>query len=118
VCKVGARFYGVISPFITPFKEDLTLDLEAARWLARYQAERGVHGIFPNSTTGEFVHLTRDEAVQLTRAVLEEVGGKVWVIPGISANYTEDCVSLGRTFRDMGVTGSHPPTSSRSPPTG
>jgi 4-hydroxy-tetrahydrodipicolinate synthase len=102
---VGARFYGVISPFITPFKEDLTLDLEAARWLARYQAERGVHGIFPNSTTGEFVHLTRDEAVQLTRAVLEEVGGKVWVIPGISANYTEDCVSLGRTFRDMGVTG-------------
>ncbi|MEZ0345221.1 MAG: dihydrodipicolinate synthase family protein, partial [Infirmifilum sp.] len=99
------RFYGVISPFITPFKEDLSLDLEAARWLARYQAERGVHGIFPNSTTGEFVHLTRDEALAVTRAVQEEVGGKVWVIPGISANSTEDCISLGRTFADMGVDG-------------
>ena len=103
--EVRARFYGVISPFITPFKEDYAVYLEAARWLARYQAERGVHGIFPNSTTGEFVHLSREEAVQLTRTVLEEVSGKVWVIPGISANYTEDCVGLGRMFRDMGVTG-------------
>jgi 4-hydroxy-tetrahydrodipicolinate synthase len=100
-----AKFYGVISPFITPFKEDYTVDLEAVRWLARYQAEKGVHGIFPNSTTGEFVHLSRDEAVQVTKAVLEEVGGKVWVIPGISANYTEDSISLGKTFKDLGVSG-------------
>jgi len=100
-----ALFYGVISPFITPFREDLSLDLEAARWLARFQVERGVHGIFPNSTTGEFVHLRTDEAVALVRAVLEEVGGKAWVIPGISANCTEHSVELGRAFRDMGVHG-------------
>jgi 4-hydroxy-tetrahydrodipicolinate synthase len=100
-----ARFYGVVVPLITPFREDLSVDLEAVRWLVRYQVEGGVHGVFPNSTTGEFVHLTRDEAITLTRAVLEEVGGRVWVIPGVSANYTEDCVSLGRVFRDLGVDG-------------
>ena len=100
-----ARFYGVIVPFITPFREDLSIDVYAARWLARYQVEGGVHGIFPNSTTGEFVHLSRDEAILLTRVVLEEVGGRVWVIPGVSSNYTEDCVSLGRVFRDIGVHG-------------
>jgi 4-hydroxy-tetrahydrodipicolinate synthase len=99
------KFYGVISPFITPFKEDYSIDLEAVRWLARFQVERGVHGIFPNSTTGEFVHLSREEALEVTRVVLEEVGGKVWVIPGISANHTEDSIALGKTFRDMGVTG-------------
>ncbi|ABL79061.1 dihydrodipicolinate synthase family protein [Thermofilum pendens] len=102
---MSARFYGVISPFITPFREDLSLDREAVAWLARYQAEKGVHGIFPNSTTGEFVHLSREEAVEVTRLVLEAVGGKVWVIPGISANYTEDSVALGRTFKDLGVDG-------------
>ncbi|MCC6035025.1 MAG: dihydrodipicolinate synthase family protein [Desulfurococcaceae archaeon] len=99
------RFYGVISPFITPFREDFSIDVEGVKWLARYQVERGVHGIFPNSTTGEFVHLTRDEAILITRLVIEEVGDKAWVIPGISANYTEDSVNLGRIFRDMGVSG-------------
>lgn len=53
----GPKFYGVITPFITPFREDLSIDIDAVKWLARYQAERGVHGIFPNYATGEFVHL-------------------------------------------------------------
>ena len=100
-----ARFYGVIVPFITPFREDLSIDVDAVRWLARYQVEGGVHGIFPNSTTGEFVHLSKDEAILVTRLVLEEVGGRTWVIPGVSANYTEDCVLLGRVFKDVGVHG-------------
>ncbi|MEM0014341.1 MAG: dihydrodipicolinate synthase family protein [Zestosphaera sp.] len=99
------RFYGVITPFITPFREDFALDLEGARWLVRYQVERGVHGIFPNSTTGEFVHLTREEAVTLTEVVLEEAGDRVWVLPGISANATDDSISLGKRFADMGASG-------------
>jgi 4-hydroxy-tetrahydrodipicolinate synthase len=98
-------FYGVITPFVTPFKEDLSIDEEAARWLARYQAEKGVHGIFPNSTTGEFVHLSVNEALRITEIVLEEVGGKVWVLPGISSNSTMKAVELGLKFRDMGVNG-------------
>lgn len=100
-----ARFYGVITPFITPFKEDLSIDFEAIRWLARYQAERGVHGIFPNSTTGEFVHLKTEESIKITETVLEEVKDKVWVIPGISSNCTEHCIELGKAFMDLGVDG-------------
>jgi len=62
-------FYGVITLFITPFKEDLSIDIDAAKWLARYQAEHGVHGIFPNSTTGEFVHLKRgEESTEIAKA--------------------------------------------------
>lgn len=101
----GPRFYGVITPFITPFKEDLSMDVDAAKWLARYQAEHGVHGIFPNSTTGEFVHLKKEESIEITKAVLEEVGGRVWVIPGISTNCTEHSIELGRIFKDLGVDG-------------
>ena len=71
------KFYGVITLFITPFKKDLSLDVDAIRWLARYEADNGVHGIFPNSTIGEFVHLRKEENIKVTKVVLEEVGGKV-----------------------------------------
>jgi len=63
----------------------------------------GVHGLFPNSTTGEFVRLSRDESVFLVRIVLEEVHGRVKVIPGISSNSTAYSLELGRVFKDMGV---------------
>lgn len=99
------RFYGVITPFITPFKEDLSIDFDAIRWLVKYQVEGGVHGIFPNSTTGEFVHLSREESILIVKTILDEVGGKVWIIPGISANSTLHCIELGKTFMDMGVDG-------------
>lgn len=102
---VDARFYGVITPFITPFKEDLSIDVEAVKWLVEYQIMNGVHGIFPNSTTGEFVHLKEGEAIELTKIVLEEVNSKVWVIPGISSNCTEHSIKLGKIFKDMGVNG-------------
>ncbi|MEM0458042.1 MAG: dihydrodipicolinate synthase family protein [Sulfolobales archaeon] len=101
----GAKFYGVITPLITPFKEDLSIDLEAVRWLVRYQVSKGVHGIFPNSTTGEFVHLRKEESIDLTRTVIEEVGGKTWVLPGISSNYTDHSIELGLLFKDLGVDG-------------
>jgi len=99
------KFYGVIVPFITPFKEDFSIDFEAAKWLARYQAERGVHGIFPYSTTGEFVHLKPEEGVELVKAVMEEVKGKTKIIPGISTNCTEHSIEIGRKMKDLGVDG-------------
>lgn len=99
------RFYGVITPFITPFKDDLTIDFNAVKWLAEYQVSRGVHGIFPNSTTGEFVHLKKEEAIELTKAIIETVGGKAWIIPGISSNCTDHAIELGKTFIDLGVDG-------------
>lgn len=99
------KFYGVIVPFITPFKEDYSIDFEAVKWLANYQANKGVHGIFPNSTTGEFVHLRPREAVELVEAVIDEVSGKVKIIPGISSNCTEHAVELGLKMRDLGVDG-------------
>jgi 4-hydroxy-tetrahydrodipicolinate synthase len=99
------KFHGVITPMITPFKEDLSMDVEVVRWLVRYQVEGGVHGIFPNSTTGEFVHLSRDESVLLVKIVLEEAHGWVKVIPGISSNSTAHSLELGKVFRDFGVDG-------------
>jgi len=97
------RFHGVIVPLITPFNEDLSIDFEALRWLVQYLVEKGVHGLFPYSTTGEFVHLKPEEGVELVKVVLEEVGEKTWVIPGITANCTEHSIELGRKMRDLGV---------------
>ncbi len=100
-----SRFHGVIVPLITPFKDDYSIDFGATRWLIRRLVEKGVHGIFPYSTTGEFVHLKPEEGVELVKTVMEEVAGRAYVIPGISANCTEHSIEMGLNLKDLGVDG-------------
>jgi 4-hydroxy-tetrahydrodipicolinate synthase len=97
------RLEGVVVPMVTPYASDFSLDLEATRWLSSNLSSRGVAGIFVNSSVGEFVHLSRDEVIKLTRQVIEAKGGGVKVMGGVSANYTEDAVSLGKALVDVGV---------------
>jgi len=96
---------GIVVPMVTPFKPDLSIDFDSVEWLVNYLIEGGVDALFPNSTTGEFPHLRRSEAVDLVRKVVEACGGRVKVLAGITGNYTEEIVSLGREFLDIGVDG-------------
>ena len=98
------RFTGVIVPMITPFREDYMVDLEALDWLVGYLEENGVHGLFPASTTGEFVHLTREERDLVVGRVIE-THRHAAVLPGVTANSTLEAVELARRYVDMGADG-------------
>ncbi len=97
-------FSGVIVPMITPFNEDFSLDIEGIRWLVSFLSEKGVHGLFVNSTTGEFVHLRHDEVINLVKVTLDTANGPK-ILPGITSNYTEEAISLGKEMKDLGVDG-------------
>lgn len=98
-------FRGVIVPLITPFNEDYSLDLEAFEWLLNFLYEKGVDGVFVNSTTGESVHLRYEESLELVSRAVEVLGGKVKVLSGASADSTLEVVERALKFRDLGVDG-------------
>ena len=100
---VYAKLKGVIVPLITPFKSDYSIDVEGLKWLVTYLIENGVNGIFVNSSVGEFASLTLDEMKMLGKIVLDTANNKVPIFVGISTNFTEESISLGKEFRDMGA---------------
>lgn len=99
------KVHGVITPLITPFNDKLEIDIEALEWLVKYQVKHNVHGVFPNSSTGEFVHLSFNERIRVVERVVDVVDGKCLVLPGISSNYTDESIALGLKFIDIGVDG-------------
>jgi 4-hydroxy-tetrahydrodipicolinate synthase len=91
---------GVITAMATPFAADGTLDLEAARSLARHLVGNGSHGLVVAGTTGESPTLNDLEKLRLLETVLDEVGDRATVIAGTGSNDTRhSCELTGKAAR-------------------
>ena len=89
----------------TPFAADGSLDLDAARALARYLVAHGSEGLVLAGTTGEGPTLTDGEKLALFEAVLDEVGSDARVIANTGTYDTAHSVHLTREARQLGVHG-------------
>jgi len=66
----------LLTAMITPFREDGSVDLDAAQRLARQLCEDGSDGVVAAGTTGESPTLSDDEKVELVRALREAIPGR------------------------------------------
>ena len=98
-------FTGCGTALITPFRQDLSLDEEAIRRLARRQIEAGINFLVPCGTTGESPTLSHAEQLRVVELTMGEARGKVPVLAGAGGNDTSHVVALAREFKDLGVNG-------------
>src|SRR5262245_30980954 len=87
-----ARFGRVMTAMVTPFDDDLALDVDAAVELAAWLQSQGNEGLVVCGTTGESPTLTDDEKLQLWEAVAGAV--TIPVIAGSTGNDTAHDVQL------------------------
>src|SRR5688500_1018089 len=98
-------FGRLLTAMVTPFKEDLSLDREAAARLAGHLVETGSDGIVVCGTTGESPTLTTEEKVTLFRLVKEAVGTSAAVVAGTGNYCTQESIELTRAAEKAGVDG-------------
>jgi 5-dehydro-4-deoxyglucarate dehydratase len=80
------RLEGVIAFPVTPFKQDLSLDLEGLRKNLAHLAQFPVCAVVAAGGTGELYSLTPDEHHQVVAATVAELKGKAPVIAGVGFN--------------------------------
>jgi 4-hydroxy-tetrahydrodipicolinate synthase len=100
-----AEFGRVLTAMVTPFREDGSLDTEAARRLAIALLDSGSDGLVVAGTTGESPTLSHDEKLRLFREVKAAVGDRGAVIAGTGTNNTAESVELTREAEREGVDG-------------
>ncbi|MFP3144818.1 MAG: dihydrodipicolinate synthase family protein [Caldisphaera sp.] len=96
---------GIVVPMITPFKYNGDIDYDGLKWLIDYTINNDVNGLFPNSTTGEFVSLREEELINFVKKTIEFSNKKVLILPGITTNSTQLSIYLGRVYLDYGADG-------------
>ena len=99
------RFGRLIPAMVTPFDENRDLDLNRAQELAVRLVEGGSDSLIINGTTGESPTVFYPQKIELFKAVLEAVGGRVPVIANVGDNCTADTVDFARDVEKLGVDG-------------
>jgi 4-hydroxy-tetrahydrodipicolinate synthase len=95
-----SKFIGTGVALITPFKEDLSLDLEALKKLVNFQIENGVDYMVVLGTTGESATLSEEEKQQVIDTVIETNNGRIDLVLGVGGNATAKVVEELET-RDL-----------------
>lgn len=97
------RFGRMITAMVTPFDENLDLDLKQARALARRLVDGGTDALVINGTTGESPTVFYPQKMKLFEAVVSEVGGEVPIIANVGDNCTADTVDFAQDVQKLGV---------------
>ncbi len=81
-----AALTGVIGFPVTPFRQDLSVDLDGLRGNLRAMLRQPLAAVVAAGGTGELYSLTPAEHLAVVRAVVEETAGRVPVIAGTGFN--------------------------------
>ena len=76
---------GTIVAMLTPFDDKGKVNEVEVRKLVNFLIDKGVDGIFPVASCGEYAHTDMGERKFLIDIVMDQVAGKVDVIPGTGA---------------------------------
>ena len=98
-------FGRLIPAMVTPFDENLELDLSRARELANRLIDGGADSLLINATTGEAPTIFYPQKLELFKAVINEVAGRVPVIAYTGDNCTADSVDFAQKVEKLGVDG-------------
>src|SRR5262247_1414771 len=84
--ELRAKYGGVVAFPVTPFHDDLSLDIEGLRQNLTRLMNHPVCGVVAAGGTGEVYSLTQDEHAQVVETTVEVVNGKAPVIAGVGFN--------------------------------
>ena len=102
---MGGRFGAVVTAMVTPFKDDHSLDLDAACELAAYLYDHGSESLVVAGSTGESPTLGHDEKLELFRAVIDVAKGRGKVLCGTGTYGTAETLALSREAEELGADG-------------
>lgn len=96
-------FEGVIAYPITPFDQNEKVDISLFKKLVERLVISGSHGIAPLGSTGVLPYLTDEEKEAITEATIQQVGGRVPILVGVSNLTTEKTIHHAKFAENAGA---------------
>lgn len=94
---------GIFVPNVVPLHPDGTLNERELRRLVDFLIDRGVSGLYPNGSTGEFLRFTAEERHRIVAIVIEQAAGRVPVMGGAAESTVAETLRVCGQLADLGA---------------
>src|SRR5437588_9077801 len=98
-----ARLAGIFTPNIVPLDERGQINEQELRRYVDWLIERGVHGLYPNGSTGEFPRFTADERRVIVRVMCEQARRRVPVLAGAAEANVRETLAACEAYLGYGA---------------
>ena len=94
---------GIFTPNIVPLDSRGEINEAETRRYCNWLIERGVHGLYPNGSTGEFTRFTAEERRRIIEIIADEVRGRVPILAGAAEANTRETIAACEHYHTLGA---------------
>lgn len=99
-------FEGSFAVCITPFTRDgRDVNYDSLEKYVEWQIANGSPGLIFLGSTGEFLSMSAEERVNMTKVVVKTAAGRIPILMGTGAEDTRECVRLSQEAEALGADG-------------
>src|SRR3954470_8383006 len=97
------RLQGIFTPLLVPLDERDRINEAELRRFVSWLIDHGVHGLYPNGSTGEFTRFTPEERRRIVQVVADEAGGRVPILAGAAEANVKETLAACEVYANMGA---------------
>ena len=97
------KLQGIFTPNIVPLDAAGEINESELRKYVDWLIDRGVHGLYPNGSTGEFTRFTAEERRRIIAIIADQNAGRVPILAGAAEANVRETVSACEYYHSLGV---------------
>jgi len=99
----AGKLQGIFTPNIVPLDARGEINEPELRRYTDWLIERGVHGLYPNGSTGEFTRFTPEERRRIIAIMADQNRGRVPILAGAAEANVRETIKACEYYHSLGV---------------
>ena len=99
----SGRLQGIFTPNLVPYGPDGEINEPELRRYVDWLIEKGVHGLYPNGSTGEFTRFTPEERRRIVEIIADQTRGRVPILAGAAEANVKETLAACEFYAEIGV---------------
>ena len=99
---MAQRLTGIFTPNLVPLDSRGEINESELRRYVDWLIERGVHGLYPNGSTGEFTRFSVEERRRIVEIIAHQVNGRVPILAGAAEANVKETLRACEHYHSLG----------------
>src|SRR5450631_4258450 len=100
---MAEKLHGIFTPTLVPVDARQQINEAELRRFVSWLISSGVHGLYPNGSTGEFTRFNEEERRRIVRITCDETRGRVPVLAGAAEANVKETLAACEAYAGMGA---------------